>query len=382
LTQSDGAGGAARAALRLLACFLSTDIDAKMLVVSKSTNKDEVLKISGLLRIKSSIYSRIDKYFCAYVMPNCREWKTSGLFGVVSAKSLNASEFDTINLHWIGHGLISLNQVNKVRKRIIWTLHDEWIIEGPAHYGVKTHDVKKTFYLPLRKTILRFFMRFSESQRKTLVSNPNVVFIPVSSEIKKKFLAKYPNAESRVHVIPNALDTSFFHPTEQLVRKLPIVLFLGGDRDPRKGWDLLRQACLQGTKPYNLIIPGSKLNGMIGKINITGIPKIDNPRILHKYLSNADVVVVPSRAEALPQVATEAISCGTPVVSFNVGGLPDIVIENHTGVLVNQFNTKEFSEAIDKVLMQGKIFYSHRCRKFALKNFSFPSISKRYQVLI
>jgi glycosyltransferase involved in cell wall biosynthesis len=103
--------------------------------------------------------------------------------------------------------------------------------------------------------------------------------------------------------------------------------------------------------------------------------------LLQRTYSEASLVVVPSRAEALPQVATEAISCGTPVVAFSIGGMPDIVLENITGKLVTPFDTRELAQAIDKVLVHGKSFYTDKCRQFAIENFSFESVSSRYQAL-
>jgi glycosyltransferase involved in cell wall biosynthesis len=103
--------------------------------------------------------------------------------------------------------------------------------------------------------------------------------------------------------------------------------------------------------------------------------------LLQRTYSEARLVVVPSRAEALGQVATEAISCGTPVVSFSIGGLPDIVLENITGKLVTPFDTQELAQAIDKVLVHGKSFYTDKCRQFAIENFSFEKVSLKYQTL-
>ena len=377
LTQSDGAGGAARAALRLLTCFLSTGIDVTMLVASKSNNKEEILQISRPLKVRSSIYSRIDNQLCRYLLPKSKEWKTSGLFGVVSARALNKSDFDVVNIHWIGHGLISLNQLTKVRKKVIWTLHDEWAIGGITHYQEKLEATSP----PFRRTILKILISHTDRKRLKLFENPNLELVPVSSEIKRKLLEKYPQIEPRIHIIPNALDISIFCPTETLDVELPTVLFLGGERDPRKGWDLLRESCFHAKVQYKLLLTGSALNERIGNVQVIGIPSLASMELLQRTYAEASLVVVPSRAEALPQVATEAISCGTPVVAFSIGGLPDIVIENITGKLVAPFDTQELAQAIDKVLVHGKSFYTDKCRQFAIENFSFKKVSSRYQAL-
>jgi len=350
-----------------------------MLVARSAIKEDKILEISKLRKVQSLFYSRLDHQICKYLLPMSKEWKTSGLFGVVSARYLNQlSNFDVINIHWIGHGLISLNQLAKVKKKVIWTLHDEWVIGGITHYGERFEINKST----LRTKILRFLLTYTEQKRLQLFNNLNLQLVPVSSDIKNKLLVKYPHLEARIKVIPNALDTSVFYPLAQIKADLPTVLFLGGTSDPRKGWDLLRESCFHARLKYKLLLVGSSLQEKIGNVQISGISRITSIYLLQQTISNAIVLVVPSRAEALPQVATEAISCGTPVVAFGVGGLTDIIKENVTGKIVKPFDTKEFAHAIDKVLMQGKSFYSDKCRLFAIKTFSFESVALQYQNLL
>jgi glycosyltransferase involved in cell wall biosynthesis len=377
LSQSDSSGGAARAAYRLFTGFLSTGINTTMLVAHKSSNEENILQISKFHKLKSSIYSRLDYHICRFLLPNSKEWKTSGLFGVVSARQLNRSDFNVINIHWIGHSLISLKQVSKIKKKVIWTLHDEWVTSGITHYQEISDKDRRLF----RNFLLKILLVYTKRKKQKIFDNLNLQLIPVSSEIKKKLLEEYPHIEARIHVIPNGLDTSIFYPTDQVEFGLPTVLFLGGVSDSRKGWDLLHESFMHTNLKYNVLLTGSNLNEKIGNVQISGIPRITSTELLRKALSNASTVVVPSRAEALPQVATEAISCGTPVVAFQIGGLPDVVIENVTGILVSPFNTQELAQAIDKVLLNGKSFYKEKCRKFAIKTFSFESVCLRYQKL-
>jgi glycosyltransferase involved in cell wall biosynthesis len=71
---------------------------------------------------------------------------------------------------------------------------------------------------------------------------------------------------------------------------------------------------------------------------------------LRAYYSAADVMVVPSRQEAFGQTASEAHACGTPVVAFNTGGLPDIVDDRVTGALAEPFEPTSLAAAIRWVL--------------------------------
>lgn len=104
LTQSDGAGGAARAASRLHNCFLQSGMDVTMLVGSKSSKNESILKIPSFLKVLVATYSRFDFKLCRWLLPDSKQWKTSGMFGVVSTRALNKSSFDAINIHWIVMG--------------------------------------------------------------------------------------------------------------------------------------------------------------------------------------------------------------------------------------------------------------------------------------
>jgi glycosyltransferase involved in cell wall biosynthesis len=66
------------------------------------------------------------------------------------------------------------------------------------------------------------------------------------------------------------------------------------------------------------------------------------------------LTVVPSRAEALQQVAGESISCGTSVVGFKICGLEDIKVKSKTGILVPKFDIEKFAHALDEVIALDK----------------------------
>jgi glycosyltransferase involved in cell wall biosynthesis len=74
-----------------------------------------------------------------------------------------------------------------------------------------------------------------------------------------------------------------------------------------------------------------------------------------KYMSAADVFVLPSISEGLPVVILEAMACGLPVIASRISGIPDVVVDNHNGLLVQPRDAKGFANAIITVLSNEKL---------------------------
>jgi glycosyltransferase involved in cell wall biosynthesis len=117
-------------------------------------------------------------------------------------------------------------------------------------------------------------------------------------------------------------------------------------------------------------------------INLIGLNKITNLPDLIDLYSNVLAVMVPSRIEGLPQTATESLSCGTPVIGFNIGGLRDIVFNYQTGFIVEAFNTRKLGQAIDNVIKLGKEYFNKNCRSLAEKEFSYDVVFARYNSIL
>lgn len=200
-----------------------------------------------------------------------------------------------------------------------------------------------------------------------------------------------------VSVVPNCLDTERWQPLEQgLARALlglppdvPLLLFgaMGGGRDPRKGFDLLATA-LHHLRDE---IPGLELV-VFGQLAPREPPDLGFPvhytghlhddLSLRALYSAADALVVPSRQEAFGQTASEAQACGTPVVAFNTGGLPDIVDHQRTGYLAKAFDTQDLARGIVWVLHPGEPGQLRtQARQQAAARFDAAVVANAYQDL-
>jgi glycosyltransferase involved in cell wall biosynthesis len=171
-----------------------------------------------------------------------------------------------------------------------------------------------------------------------------------------------------VTVIPNPIDTQLWQPVDKgLARQLlnlpqdvPLLLFGagGGTADPRKGFDLLTAALahLRGEiDGLELVVFGQ---GEPKQPSALGFPvhymgRLQDPLSLRVLYSAADAMVIPSRQDNLPNTGLEAHACGTPVIAFKVGGLPDIVDHLKTGYLAAPFDIEDLARGVQWVLAEG-----------------------------
>ena len=174
-----------------------------------------------------------------------------------------------------------------------------------------------------------------------------------------------------VSVIPTPIDTDRWKPIDKIIArkhlKLPanatLILFgaLGGAKDERKGFDLLLTALKyfkfnMKLKNIELVVFGQskpKTQPDLG-FPIHYLGQLQDDLTIRTVYSAVDVMVIPSRKDNLPNTAVEAQTCGTPVVSFDIGGLPDIIEHKHTGYIVKSFDIKDLAKGLSWVLDQGK----------------------------
>ena len=376
--------GAGRAASRLFDCFNTNRVPVTLLTAKKDKQTNNRKNLNIYRSILLYIYSRFDYKICKILEPKNNNWKTMALLGVLTARSLNKNKFGILNLHWVGHGLISLRQLNKIKKPIVWTVNDEWLLNPISHYP----------YVPTDENGILRWIRFNIERNRsklknTFIMKDNVYIVSVSKDIVEKFCLKYPKKLNKIYHIPNPVDTGIFFPELKNIINLPVfntkskvVLFLGGTKDQRKGWDLLENSLEFCESSFVLLVVGGiskKISGEYSQIEVIGIHNISNIEELRSLYSRSNLVVVPSRIEALPQTATEALSCGTPVVGFDIGGLRDIIVDGKNGILVPKFDVRLLSSAIDKILSRPKGDFTKSCIDFSSSNFSFEVIASKYK---
>lgn len=366
-------GGAATAARRLAKAFGASNYSVDTLLIRRNGKNKGVPRKA--FRIQASMFSRIDLVLCKLLNTKSQHWMSTGLIGVVSARKISRCNSKFVNLHWIGHATISLRQVSKIKGIILITAHDEWWLNSFNHYTEESDASNRNF-------LKRHLENHIKSKKRTILEKPNVGIVCLSHEMKYKFINMYPFLGTRLTVIPNPVDQSVFcrKATSPSESSRPKAGYFGGFSDTRKGFDLLFEALEKCSADFELIATGFKGESRIGRnnqVNVKGIPTIESEEELNQIYNSLDLTIVPSRKEALPQVATESLSAGTPVIAFDVGGLRDVLFPSRTGETVPSFDTTKLAQTIDAWIQKPRKTLINP-ELFAQENFSQDIVVRKY----
>lgn len=394
-------GGAARAAYRIHHALRQQGLDSHMYVCQASTgdwtvhgrdNKwDKVLgrllgnvcnPFDGL--IKKALKTSNPILHSPAILPS--HWRNR----------LNELNADLLHMHWINGEMLSISDVGKLHKPVVWTLHDMWAFCGAEHY---TEDFRwrEGYKQNNRPSYESGFdlNRWTWQRKCKNWKRPFQIVTPsrwLADCVKSSDLMR----EWPVAVIPNPIDTTLWHPVNkglarqlmQLPPDVPLLLFgaMGGASDPRKGFDLLKAALehLRGAVPdLELIVFGqlapAKPIDLGFPVHYTG--HLHDEISMSLLYSAADVMVIPSRQDNLPNTGVEAHACGTPVVAFDTGGLPDIVEHQRTGYLAKSFDTLDLAQGLNWVLSDSDRHakLGQAARERALRLWSLDTVAMQYQ---
>jgi glycosyltransferase involved in cell wall biosynthesis len=193
-----------------------------------------------------------------------------------------------------------------------------------------------------------------------------------------------------VTVIPNGLDTDSFFPRDTqgvgTALGVPpdhrIVLFLASDTRARKGFDLLDDALttLDPERTTLLSVGGEKpqVPSLLPHVHAG---YVESDLLLSVLYSVADVFVIPSRQDNLPNTVLESMACGTPVVGFKVGGIPDMVRPGQTGWLAKAENVQALRQSIEEALTddEKREQMGKRCRTVVEEEYTLETQAAAYK---
>lgn len=400
INASDKTGGAAVACKRLLDAFNENGINAGLLVQEKKTDDPKVIECGNRkmtqLRFAAE-YLWFNKFEKAHSASNAF---SAARLGQNIHERFSITSADVINLHWINNSFINLNGLNRImslNKPIVWHLHDMWAFTGGCHYSAGCLNFQKECgNCPyLKKGAANDLSHLVWKKKSAGYKKAKITFVAAS-----EWLAKVARTSSlcqghEVLNIPNPINTELYKPVEKhTARKM---LNLDPDKryilfgamnisDKRKGFQYFKEAVNSGIidNSCELLVFGKMeeevTQSLSLKVNQLGF--INNEQQMIFVYNAADVYVIPSLEDNLPNTVMESLSCGTPVVGFNTGGIPEMVNHLNNGFIASQGNAGQLAEGIKYILSSPEYTeMAEAARAKVLNDYSNKIVSGKYKQL-
>jgi glycosyltransferase involved in cell wall biosynthesis len=381
-------GGAANATLRLHQGLLNAGNISKCLCLQQSNRK--VAEVYGFERKKQTLFFRfLRKLGFSTSQADKNQRQIQGLEGKYEiftfpntdydiTKHPLVQEADLIHLHWVANFLDWPSFFISVKKPIVWTLHDMNPFQGGFHYADDMERNQKIFG-KLELQMLDIKLKALKSVSSLTIITPSEWLTQASRN--SAVLGRFPH-----QTIPYGLDTQLYRPLDKnfarqifnLPQDKKLLLFVADTvANPRKGMDLLTEALrLLSEKDLVIVTIGGGNVGPLSDQQHIHLGRINDERLLTLAYSAADLFVIPSREDNLPNTVQESISCGTPVVGFQIGGIPDMLIEAKNGFLAPQQSPEALSQTLKKALDSN--FDRTSIRKDAFKRYDQSVQAHRY----
>ena len=363
-------GGAGKAAGRLDSALQQQGIDSE-LWVNFSFSQDRNIKTfsSGIFRRGYTAAGIIMERMMArlYLKP----LKTPFSFPLLGTDISNhpaVIEADILHLHWLNHGFLppeELAKLSKLNKPIVWTFHDSNAFTGGCHVRYSCdHFENECGNCPLLKNSnpKDWSHRIWKRKEKAYAELKFEIVAPskwmAASVGRSKLLH-----DRKIHVVPNTLNSEVFKPLPKAGAKKVFGIgenkfvmlsgFMPSRNDLHKGTSYLLEALEAVLKQIpkdqiELLVFGNRdeKNLPFFPVKVTFLGRIDKEERLAICYSAADVFLAPSLEDNLPYTVMESLACGTPVVAFTTGGIPDMVCHQVNGYLAEYCSSEDFAAGI------------------------------------
>lgn len=406
LNTTEHTGGAAVAANRLLRALLRQGVSALMLVRDRATDDPAVVSLDqGAVRrwlnFLYFVWERLVIYLCNKLNKRNLFQVSIANTGINIRRTAAFREADVIHIHWINQGFLSLDEIARIiasGKRVVWTLHDLWPATAICHYPgdcVKYRTDCSACPMMSENPLVDLAKRVA--RRKGKVDWRRVTFVGCSEWIARTARESVWLREARFVSIPNPIDTTLFRPIDRrearqrlgLPEEKRLILFAAAKlSDTRKGATFLLEACrllaaeMEGE--MEIILMGSDATELsaLSPVPVRALGYISGAEKLAEAYSCADLFVIPSLEDNLPNTIMEAMACGTPCVGFRTGGIPEMIDHEVNGYVAESRDSADLARGIAWVLRHpepGNL--SVACREKVMRRYQESVVAKKYIAL-
>lgn len=397
LSYKDDQGGAFIGAKRLHLALKNEGINSTMLVRRKLSDDPSVIQYrvnvsKSKERFNNWIISKMDTWRTKLNGTNSFNLRHTGVHEII-----NNSDADCVIMHWIGNDTISLREIGLIKKPIIWRLADMWAFSGCKHYS---SDIELSALEKYQNKNISNIDNLVWRRKERYWKSSSFKIVCGSDWLSNKVRTSKLLNKCEVQTIPSSFDICTFSPKANFknskLRKNNICSILFGAQhaltDPRKGFDLLIQSLLEVKRiepdfKFKLRVFGSDKveNISIKNIEVECLGYIADEIEMAKIYNAADIFIIPSIFETLGFTAMESLACGTPVVGYKVGGIPEVVDHKKNGYLATPLNCQELAQGIiwtHKKQASDVNYLRDNAREKAVAKYSYQAQARSYIDLI
>jgi glycosyltransferase involved in cell wall biosynthesis len=402
----DGNGGAGRACLRLNNALLAQNVDSKVVVHYKFGTNPLVgtFNRTALQKAYTAATIILERILAKRLLKPLKRTPFSFTwFGRSVIHHPDVLAADVIHLHWVNHSFLNpahLAQLAKLNKPIVWTFHDSNAFTGGCHVRYTCdHFVRQCGHCPLlKKADANDASHKIWQQKHETYQQLSFNVVAPSSWMLSSVLQSSLMQDKPALQIPNTLETNIFKPADKLASKKQLGLpedkfifltgFMPSRKDMHKGTsylleslELLKERLGVQAAQIELVVFGNRnakdvpdfsfKTSFLGTIN-------DDAKLAMCYAA-ANAFLIPSLEDNLPYTVMESLSCGTPVVAFTTGGIPDMVQHEQNGYLAEYRSAKSFADGMEWAINQNnKPTLQQRARQVVMDKFSEPVIAEKH----
>lgn len=389
--------GAARGALWLHLALFEQGVDSTLITNHPDTQglpSVQTLTHGFFDRVIGAVVARLNSAGQIFYPNRKRRIFNSGFWGIRFHHHPAVKQADVVHLHWV-NGVVSIRALNKLNKKIVWTVRDMWPITGGCHYSLECdryqsgcgscpqlgsrseHDLSRLIFRAKKKYYPKGMTAVGISEWTTRVINDSGLF-----------------NESRVITILNNISCETFYPEDKRSARRslgvegdkPVVLVGSTNLDDfYKGADKLLEALsLFDESSFTLCVFGESDKKVLDSLGLdyVRLGYIGDNASLRRAYSAADVFVAPSVQETFGKTLAEALACGTPVVCFDATGPASIVSHKVDGYKAKPFSVADLAAGIEWVLNhEDQASLRNAARQNASNKFDSKVIANRYKGL-
>lgn len=387
ISESDARGGAARTAYAIHRGLTSSGHISRMLVGRKGTRGDDIRRIKrnrawrALDRSAGTVFDALSLQYAFY--PSSLAVARDPWFRAADVVQLH-------NLHGSYFSFTALPALSR-RRPLVWLLHDQWAMTGHVAYSLDCERWRTGCgscpYLGQYPRLSRDTTALLWRLKRAVYARSRLTLVVPSRWLLELVQASPLLAGIPTQLIPNGVDTALFAPGPADAARarlgLPldrrIVFFAADDlEERRKGLDLLVAALrLLDESPLLLLAGGGRAPE---EVETRSLGAVSDEAVLADAYRAADVFAVPTLADVLARTAQESIACGTPCLSFDRGGVTEVVRHLETGYQVAFGDIEALAQGFRTLLGDSELLarLSRRCRRVAEEEYGVDRQVRRY----